>query len=146
MEISPSSQGLKIWAHGSLPANLPGVQVGDGTIELYDHARYFAVTGRAFRGAPLHIEDHTSDLLLLYDRLTLAKKAWPLQPLPSGQIPRGRQHNTLVSLCGTLRIRGICEEAIEACLHIVNEKQCEKPGPRENITRIVRSSRRWGKK
>src|SRR6202023_3240607 len=70
IEISPSGQGLKIWARGTLPANLPGVQVGDGAIELYDHARYFAVTGRAFRGAPLQVEDHVSDLLLLYRRLT----------------------------------------------------------------------------
>lgn len=68
-EISPSCTGLKIWARGSLPANLPGVQVGDGAVELYDHARYFAVTGRAFRGAPLEIEDHADDLLMLYDRL-----------------------------------------------------------------------------
>jgi len=142
-ETSPSSQGLKIWARGSLPANLPGVQVGDGAIELYDHSRYFAVTGRAFRGAPLQIEDHAGDLLMLYDRLTAGKKGWPLQPLPDGQIPYGRQHNTLVSLCGTLRIRGVCEEVIEACLQIVNEKQCEMPGPQEHISRIVRSSRKW---
>jgi primase-polymerase (primpol)-like protein len=144
MEISPSGHGLKIWARGSLPANLPGVQVGDGAVELYDHARYFAVTGRAFRGAPLEIEDHVGDLLMLYDRLTAGRKGWPLQPLPGGQIPHGRQHNTLVSLCGTLRTRGVCEEAIEACLQIVNEKQCEKPGAREHISRIVRSSRKWG--
>jgi Primase C terminal 1 (PriCT-1) len=146
MEVSPSGQGLKIWARGPLPANLPGVQVGDGAIELYDHARYFAVTGRAFRGAPLQIEDHSSDLLMLFDRLTCGKKKWPLQPLPGGQIPHGRQHNTLVSICGTLRGRGVCEEAIAACLQIVNEKQCEKPGPRENVTRIVRSSRKWAKR
>jgi putative DNA primase/helicase len=144
MEISPSSQGLKIWARGSLPANLPGVQVEDGAIELYDHARYFAVTGRAFRGAPLEIEDHAGDLQMLYDRLTVGKKGWPLRPLPGGQIPHGRQHNTLVSLCGTLRTRGVCEEAIEACLQMVNEQQCEKPGPREHISRIVHSSRKWG--
>jgi hypothetical protein len=25
----------------------------------------------------------------------------------------------------------------------VNAKQCERPGPREHITRIVRSSRKW---
>jgi primase-like protein len=60
------------------------------------------------------------------------------------RISHGRQHNTLVSLCGTLRARGVCEEAIEACLQIVNEKQCEKPGAREHISRIVRSSRKWG--
>ena len=144
MEISPSSRGLKIWARASLPANLPGVRVGDGAIELYDHARYFAVTGRAFRGAPLQVEDHVADLLLLYQRLTAGRKGWPLKPLPGGQIPHGRQHNTLVSICGTLRARGVCEEAIESCLQIVNEKQCEKPGQRENVSRIVRGSRKWG--
>jgi hypothetical protein len=144
MEISPSGQGIKIWARGSLPTNLPGVPVGDGAIELYDHARYFAVTGRAFRGAPLEIEDHAPDLLMLYERLTAGRKGWPLQPLPGGQIPHGRQHNTLVSVCGTLRARGICEEAIEACLQIINAKQCERPGPSEHVSRIVRSSRRWG--
>ena len=143
-ETSPSGQGLKIWARGSLPANLPGAQVGDGAIELYDHARYFAVTGQTFRGAPLQIEDHASDLRLLYNRLTAGKKGWPLQPLPGGQIPHGRQHNTLVSLCGTLRARGVCEEAIEACLQIVNARQCELPGRREHISRIVLSSRQWG--
>jgi primase-polymerase (primpol)-like protein len=143
IEVSPSRQGLKIWARGSLPANLPGVQVGDGAVELYDHARYFTVTGCAFRGSPLQIEDHAGDLHMLYERLTAGRKGWPLQPLPGGQIPHGRQHNTLVSLCGTLRIRGVCEEAIEACLQIVNERQCEKPGPREHISRIVRSSRKW---
>jgi hypothetical protein len=144
IEISPSGHGLKIWVRGSLPANLPGVEVGDGTIELYDHSRYFTVTGRAFRGAPLEIENHAGDLLMLYHRLTARVDKWPLRPSRSGQIPHGRQHNTLVSLCGTLRTRGVCEEAIEACLHIVNQQQCEKPGPREHISRIVRSSRKWG--
>jgi putative DNA primase/helicase len=144
MEISPSGQGLKIWARGSLPSNLPGVKAGDGAVELYDHARYFAVTGRVFRGAPLEIEDRSGDLLMLYDRLTAGRKGWPLQPQPSGQIPHGRQHNTLVSLCGTLRARGVCEEAIESCLQIVNEKQCEMPGPPKHISRIVLSSRKWG--
>ena len=146
MEISPSSRGLKIWARGSLPANLSGVKVGDGAVEIYDHSRYFTVTGRAFRGAPLQVEEHADDLRKLYDRLTSGRKGWALQPLPGGQIPMGRQHNTLVSLCGTLRTRGVCEEAIEACLQRVNERQCEKPGHPDHVTRIVRSSRNWGKR
>jgi primase-polymerase (primpol)-like protein len=144
MEVSPSGQGLKIWAKGSLPANLPGVKVGDGQIELYDHARYFAVTGRVFRGAPLQIEDHASDLRVLYHRLTNNKRSWPLQPLPGGRIPYGQQHSTLVSIAGTLRARRVCDEAIEACLQVINAKQCERPGPVANISQIVRSSRKWG--
>ena len=142
-EISPSSKGLKIWARGSLPANLPGVTLGDGAVELYCHSRYFAVTGRAFRGAPFEVEDHASDLLSLYDKLTEGRYSWPLQPKADQVIPYGRQHNFLVSLCGTLRIRGVCEEAIESCLQIVNEKQCERPGSTRNISTIVRSSRKW---
>jgi primase-polymerase (primpol)-like protein len=143
IEISPSGHGLKVWTRGALPTNLPGVQVGDGHVEMYDHARYFTVTGRAFRGAPLQIEDHSSDLLLLYERLTGGRKTWPLQPLRGGRIPYGQQHSTLVSIAGTLRARRVCDEAIEACLQAVNQYQCERPGPRENVSRIVRSSRAW---
>ncbi len=145
-EISPSGYGLKIWTTGSLPANLPGVKLGDGSIELYDHARYFTVTGRAFRGAPLQIENHSSDLLMLYERLTVGRKGRSIDSQEDGRIPRGTQHNTLVSLCGTLRRRGLCDDAIEACLQVVNRQQCEIPGPRNHITRIVRSSRKWGAK
>lgn len=144
MEISPSGSGLKIWARGSLPANLPGVPVGDGHIEMYDHSRYFTVTGRVFRGAPLQIEDHASDLLVLYERLAGGRKTWPLQPLEGGRIPHGQQHNMLVSIAGTLRARRVCDAAILACLLEVNRLQCEKPGPVENIRRIVTSSRNWG--
>ncbi len=145
MEISPSGTGLKIWARGSIPANLAGVNVGDGQIEIYDHARYFAVTGRIFRSAPLEVEDHAADLRALYNHLTRRKIGrWPLQPLQGGRIPYGQQHSTLVSIAGTLRARLVCDEAIEACLQIINAQQCERPGPPENIARIVRSSRRWG--
>jgi len=111
---------------------------------MYSHSRYFAVTGSAFRGSPLEVEDHAADLLKLYEFLTAGRKGWALGPLPSGRIPYGQQHNTLVSLCGTLRARGVCEEAIESCLQIVNQKQCQRPGTREAIGRIVQSTRKWG--
>jgi primase-polymerase (primpol)-like protein len=69
IEISPSGQGVKIWAKGNLPANAPGVHVGEGQIEMYDRARYFTVTGRVFCGSPLEIEDHAEDIRMLHDRL-----------------------------------------------------------------------------
>jgi hypothetical protein len=145
MEVSPSGTGIKIWARGALPANLPGVKVGDGQIEMYDHARYFTVTGRIFRKAPLELEDHSADVRALYAHLTQRKAhRLILQPLSGGRIPYGQQHNTLVSIAGTLRARRICDEAIEACLQVINARQCEKPGPPGHIARIVRSSRKWG--
>lgn len=145
MEVSPSGTGLKIWARGKIPANVAGVPIGDGSIEIYDHARYFTVTGRRFRDAPLSIEEHAADLLALYERLTNGTEGnWGVQPLPSGKIPYGQQHSTLVSIAGTLRARRVCDEAILACLLAVNTRQCERPGPAANIERIVRSTRRWG--
>lgn len=143
IEVSPSARGLKIFTRGAIPANVAKVRVGDGGIELYDHARYFTVTGHAFRGAPLEIEDHEHDLKILYGHLTQGRGRWPLQPLDGGRIPHGQQHSTLVSIAGTLRARRVCDEAIEAALQVINERQCEKPGPREHISRIVRSSRNW---
>jgi hypothetical protein len=146
MEASPSGRGIKIWCKGALPANLPKVQVqGGGGIEMYDHARYFTVTGQRFRGAALQVEDHAADVLHLYDSLTASKrKTWPLQPLQGGRIPHGSQHSTLVSIAGTLRVRRVCDEAILACLLAVNAHQCERPGTPEAISRIVRSTRTWG--
>ena len=143
-EVSPSGHGLKMWVRGVLPANLPKVAVEGGGVELYDHCRYFTFTGNRFRGAPLDVAHHAEDVVYLYDRLTkTSKKTWPLQPFQGGRIPYGQQHSTLVSIAGTLRARRVCEEAIEACLQLINTKQCEKPGPAAHISQIVRSSRRW---
>jgi hypothetical protein len=142
-EISPSGHGVKIWARGSLPSNLGKVLVGDGGLEMYSHSRFFTVTGRAFRGAPPHVEDHATDLLLLHEGLTAGRRGWAHQPQHDGRIPHGQQHFTLVSLAGTLRRRRVCPEAILACLLEVNQRQCEKPGPPENIGRIIRSTRGW---
>jgi len=145
MEISPSGQGIKVWCRGELPANLPGVRVEDGSVEIYSHSRYFTMTGRVFRGAPLQLEEHGDDLRVLYEHLTAAKrKTWPLQPLQGGRIPHGQQHSTLISIAGTLRARRVCDEAILACLLAVNAHQCERPGSPEAISRIVRSTRTWG--
>lgn len=145
MEVSPSGRGIKIWCRGKLPTNLAKVAItGGGGVEMYSHARFFAVTGCRFRGAPLEIEDHAQDVIDLYAGLTRGRGRWQQQqPDAGGKIPHGRQHHYLVSLAGTLTRRGVCEEAILACLQIVNEHQCERPGPRANITKIVRSRSLW---
>jgi primase-polymerase (primpol)-like protein len=145
MEVSPSGKGVKIWARGSIPSNVPGIAIGAGaSIEMYDHARYFTLTGQVFNGAPLQLEHHEEDLLALHKRLTEgSQKVWPLQPLNGGRIPYGHQHSTLISIAGTLRARRVCDEAILACLLTVNAHQCERPGAPEAIARIVRSTRTW---
>jgi len=142
-EVSPSGRGLKMWCRGKLPTNVGKVAVGDGGIEMYSRARFFTVTGNAFRGAPLQVEDHASDVLELHAALTHVHRGWKYKPEVGGKIPHGRQHYTLVSIAGTLARRGVCPEAIEACLLVVNARQCERPGPPENIRQIARSSSLW---
>lgn len=145
-EVSPSGTGLKIWARGKLPSAVEA-HVKDGAIEMYDRARYFTVTGKRYRGAPLQIEDHAADLLSLHARLSGRDRgpgsAWPVQPLPSGKIPAGQQHNTLVSIAGTLRARLVCDEAIRACLTAIGRYQCDPPADPAAIDRIVISTRHW---
>jgi len=142
-EISPSGRGLKIWCRGNLPTNVGKVAVGDGGIEMYSRARFFTVTGRSFRDGPVQVEDHASDVLELHAALTRTRGRWKHHPGADGKIPHGRQHYTLVSIAGTLARRGVCAEAIEACLLVVNARQCERPGPPENIKQIARSSSPW---
>jgi hypothetical protein len=148
-EISPSGKGLKLFARGRLPANLGKVLINEnggavGGIEIYSRARFFTVTGRAFNNSPLQIEDHAADVIELYKWARGSSGRKKPSARGDARIPYGAQHLTLVSICGVLRRRGLCDEAIEACLQAVNSRQCERPGPPENIRRIVKSSRHWG--
>lgn len=46
-EVSPSGKGLKFWTRASLPVNTSHRRsIDDGKIEIYDHSRYFTVTGK----------------------------------------------------------------------------------------------------
>jgi primase-polymerase (primpol)-like protein len=60
MEISPSGTGLHIFGRGVVGA---GRRLNG--IEVYDRGRYFTVTMRRFRRAPLHLRDiqHVIDSL-----------------------------------------------------------------------------------
>jgi primase-polymerase (primpol)-like protein len=137
-EVSPSDKGIKIWSRAKAP-RCGSWTVEQGGIEIYDHARFFAVTGRS--ADVLVITDHQHDIELLVANLDAGK---PQQSRRiEGTIPYGIQHNTLVSIAGTLFRRGLCMEAIEAALLEVNKRQCQKPGPEENIRRIARSTARW---
>lgn len=55
-----------------------------------------------------------------------------------GMIPKGVQHDTLVSIAGTARRRGCTENEIYALVSEVN-KRCEEPGPDSNMRKIASS-------
>lgn len=55
-ELSPSGKGVKLWVGGGLPAP-KGTRrpYHDGAIEMYDHSRYFTVTGDVYGDAPVEV-------------------------------------------------------------------------------------------
>jgi primase-polymerase (primpol)-like protein len=61
-EISPSGEGLHMLVRGELPNNLK-----TQGIEMYDHARYFTVTGKHLAGTFRTIEPRQEELTRLFE-------------------------------------------------------------------------------
>jgi len=51
-EVSPSGKGLHVFAFGSIPGN----RNRRGNVEIYEHGRYFTVTGAHLDGTPTTVE------------------------------------------------------------------------------------------
>jgi hypothetical protein len=138
-EESPSGTGAKIWCRARAP-RCGGWPIEHGAIEIYDRARFFAVTGKSTGIAA--ITDHQLDIEALITNLEDGRHSSRACVVPE-LIPYGTQHNTLVSLAGTMWRRGMSPEAIDAALQTTNARQCERPGTPEDIRKIVESMQRW---
>jgi hypothetical protein len=81
-EISPSGRGLKIWIYGTLTDN-----VRTPSIEIYQHGRYFTVTGRAWPGTPNTVRGahRALDALVARLRPPAPSPARPITPLPESR-------------------------------------------------------------
>jgi putative DNA primase/helicase len=64
-ERSPSGAGVHAIARGTKP----GTECRTGPYELYDHGRYFTVTGHHLAGTPPTVEERTPQIAALYARL-----------------------------------------------------------------------------
>lgn len=136
-EISPSGLGIKIWAKGRLPGAGTAFPISDGRVEVYDQAHYFAVTGNHWAGQLLDVEEHQADLDWLLALSPHGHKKVPFTV--EGKIRKGSQHDTLVSLAGSMRRRGMGVDEIEAALQVTNATRLEEPAPVQNIKRIAAS-------
>lgn len=65
-----------------------------------------------------------------------------LAPMVGDEIPNGARNETLTSLAGTMRRRGMTEDAILAALKIENLR-CQTPLPVSDVERIARSVARY---
>jgi len=72
-EVSPSGKGVKIFCKGKLP---PGKHKDDARgIEMYDHARFFTVTGAHLEGTPFVVEDRQEEFVALHSKFFDGSKA-----------------------------------------------------------------------
>lgn len=67
----------------------------------------------------------------------------PVAPAVHGDIMYGGRDNTLASLAGTMRRRGMSEPAILAALSVENASRCKPPLPAADVERIARSVARY---
>jgi len=142
-EVSPSGRGVKIFVRATLPGNGKRRKFEDGAIETYDRKRFFTLTGRAFNGCPVHLEDHQADLVALYRLASAAGTKSRSTDMRDGKIPQGQRHPALLSLAGTMRRRGMGTAAIEAALWAENLARCEPPYDRGHIRMITESAGLW---
>jgi hypothetical protein len=75
-EVSPSGKGVKIFMKGKLPGG--GRKIGN--VEMYDTGRFFTVTGQRIPGYPSLIEDRSTQIVELYNRLVESGKGPKFQP------------------------------------------------------------------
>lgn len=82
------------------------------------------------------------------DYILSGRLAQPPKPVfgerePDGMIPEGARNATLTSLAGTMRRRGMSQEAIEAALLVENARRCALPLPVDEVRAIARSVARY---
>ena len=142
-EGSPSDAGFKIWCRAAAP-RCGRWPIGAGGIEVYDHGRYFAVTGRS-NGVRV-VADHQADIDALVENLDGERRPVSREsarvPIPE-VIPQGQRHPTLVRLAGSMFRAGLSREAIELALQETNASRCEPPYRPDHIRQIVRSMAGW---
>jgi putative DNA primase/helicase len=77
-EITPSNEGLRIFARGTLPPS--GRKRGD--FEIYESGRYLTVTGRHLDGTPMTVEPRELEIRRVH------REVWPDQGKPTPERPR----------------------------------------------------------
>jgi hypothetical protein len=142
MEFSPSGTGLHLFARGKLPGGGTAFPMGDdGRVEVYGSGRYFTMTNDPVDGAIPQIAENQAAIDWLLALSPNGERKTPF--VVQGKIPKGVQHDSLVSLAGTMRKRGCEYPEILAALLETNRIRLTEPAPQSHIERIAASVCRY---
>ncbi len=145
-QIATSGRGLHFYFRYE-----EGIRNGNGTlgprIDIRGQGGYVVVppsihaNGKSYRyfneNQPLALPENLKDILLNHSGGNGSKREQTIPP--EGRIPEGQRNNTLTSLAGTMRRRGMTQEAIEAALLAENSLRCDPPLEGAEVTRIAES-------
>lgn len=136
---SPSGTGRHAYGYGRrfdmLKSNASG-------IEAFCPTQFVTVTcANAGTGKVECLADYVENVLAPMHSPTPSQEPAGHGPAPivAGEIPDGGRDNTLASLAGTMRRRGMTQAEILAALRVANTERCRPPLPDADVQRIARS-------
>ncbi|MCC7293573.1 MAG: hypothetical protein IT449_16070 [Phycisphaerales bacterium] len=83
-EISPSGGGVKVYLRARKPGARCRKPYEDGEVEMYDHARFFAITGQRIDDVSRDVEDRQTGIDALYAEVFGSAAASVLPDPPAG--------------------------------------------------------------
>ena len=148
-EISPSSKGVKLWVRAKLPGPGKQFEIGGGQrVEMYDRARFFAVTGH-LHGEPVGIiGQYQAKAEALYDRLAKLRAEQRKSGNGTGaelrqeKIGEPNRHPALASEAGRLaRLTG--GDAQKTFEGLIEFRDTHCANPQEKTDQELRSLAEW---
>jgi hypothetical protein len=85
-EISPSGTGVHVFVR----ATKPGDRCRHGNVEIYDHARFAAMTGRRLNNYPDRIEARQAELESVYRKHVAISQNAPCHAVPCHAVPEDK--------------------------------------------------------
>lgn len=154
-EVSPSGTGVKLFATAApdslsastIPAPAdPGRGGKAAGIEVYTSRRYFTVTGDRLEGSRNEIRSCPEAWQRMTDRLAAnGQNGTRLGVRENGSRPigPGQRNRVLASLAGSMRRKGMSQDALAAALVADNAARCDPPLPEAEVHGIARSIARY---
>jgi Bifunctional DNA primase/polymerase, N-terminal/Primase C terminal 1 (PriCT-1) len=143
LQITTGSGGLHLWYKTIVPvrnkvalAGFPGIDIrGEGGYvvappSLHKSGKRYAVS----EDLPIVVApEHLIELCTLRQAVSVSCSS------ANNPIPEGQRNQTLTSLAGSMRRRGMSETAIEAALQIENRERCQPPLSEIEVSKIAKS-------
>ena len=140
-EISPSGRGVKVVCLGKWPRATGSQIVAPVKIEVYDHGRYFALTGDIHEASRCEgLRQSRQDAIdKLHARYFANGQAVAKTNGAAKVYEDGERNNRLASMAGGLRKLGLNGDELYDALQGLNRSRCKPPLPDAEVRSVAKS-------